>query len=91
MRADHIPCGEYVNESERIAVEHLRAKLRSHDGPHKRWLVLSNVPHAVKDRAIPVDIDVNCIGPSRLGSGEWPALRPGRVGRRLQFWPCVCN
>lgn len=66
MRADHIPCGDYVNESERIAVEHLLAKLRGHDGPHKRWLVLSNVPHAVNDRAIPDDIDTICIGPSGL-------------------------
>src|SRR5712691_5769303 len=64
MRVDHLPCGEYVNESERIAVEHLVAKLRGHDAPHRRWIVLSNVPSAVNDRAIPDEIDLVCIGPS---------------------------
>ena len=64
MRVDHLPCGECVNESERIAVEHLLSKLRGHDAPNNRWIVLSNVPSAVNDRAIPDEIDLICIGPS---------------------------
>src|SRR5712691_453565 len=64
MRVDHVPCGECVNESERIAVEQVLAKLRGHDAPHRRWIVLSNVPSAVNDRAIPDEIDLVCIGPS---------------------------
>ncbi len=64
MRIDHVPCGECVNESERIAVEHVVSKLRSHGAPRNRWIVLSNVPSAVNDRAIPDEIDLVCIGPS---------------------------
>ena len=64
MRVDHIPCGECVNESERIAVEHVLSKLRSHGAPYNRWIVHSNVPSAVNDRAIPDEIDLVCIGPS---------------------------
>lgn len=64
MRVDHVPCGECVNESERIAVEHVLSKLRSHGAPNNRWIVLSNVPSAVNDRAIPDEIDLVCIGPS---------------------------
>ena len=64
MRVDHLPCGECVNESERIAVEHLLSKLRGQDAPNNRWIVLSNVPSAVNDRAIPDEIDLVCIGPS---------------------------
>ncbi len=43
MRVDHVPCGECVNESERIAVEHVLSKLRGHDRPNKRWVVPSSV------------------------------------------------
>ena len=64
MRVDHVPCGECVNESERIAVEHVLSKLRSHGASNNRWIVLSNVPSAVNDRAIPDEIDLVCIGPS---------------------------
>ena len=64
MRVDHVPCGECVNESERIAVEQVLSKLRSHGAPNNRWIVLSNVPSAVNDRAIPDEIDLVCIGPS---------------------------
>ncbi len=64
MRVDHIPCGECVNESERGAIEHLTSKLRGFGAPHERWILLSNVPSAVNDRAIPDEIDLVCIGPS---------------------------
>ena len=67
MRVDHVPCGECVNESERIAVEHVLSKLRSHGAPNNRWIVLFNVPSAVNDRAIPDEIDLVCIGPSGQG------------------------
>ena len=58
MRVDHIPCGECVNESERVAIEHLTSKLRGLHAPHQRWILLSNVPSAVNDRAIPDEIDL---------------------------------
>ncbi len=61
MSADHLPCGDSANESERIAIEYLLAKLRGLF-PHHRWLLLSNVPSAANDRAIPDEIDLVCIG-----------------------------
>ena len=64
MRVDHIPCGECVNESERVAIERLIRELNGFGTPHQRWILLSNVPSAVNDRAIPDEIDLVCIGPS---------------------------
>ena len=64
MHVKHVSCGECVNESERIAVEHVLSKLRSHGAPNNRWIVLSNVPSAGNDRAIPDEIDLVCMGPS---------------------------
>ena len=50
MRVDHIPCGECVNESERVAIERLIRELNGFGTPHQRWILLSNVPSAVNDR-----------------------------------------
>ncbi len=36
----HIPCGTFVNESERIACERLRVKLQGAPG---EWIILSNL------------------------------------------------
>ena len=64
-KIEHIPCGEFVNESERKAVEHLKARLNS-GAATQTWLLLSNVPSAVNDRAIPDEVDVIAIGPTGL-------------------------
>ena len=58
MSARHVPCGVAVNESERQAIERLKAKLP--DG----WIVLSNLNHS-SSAAYPSDeIDLIAIGPS---------------------------
>jgi serine/threonine protein kinase len=63
MRVDHIPCGEYANDSERGAVEWLTAKLRAASGD-QRWILLSNVASSVNPSAIPDEIDLIAIGPT---------------------------
>lgn len=65
MQIIHIPCGEYANQSEQMAVERLRASLTGFGG-NDRWILLSNVPHAVNTQAVPDDIDLIAIGPSGL-------------------------
>jgi hypothetical protein len=42
-----IPCGDFVNESERRAVEHLTAKLQTARGT---WVLLSDLSHAPRLR-----------------------------------------
>lgn len=64
-KIEHIPCGEFVHESERKAVEHCRTRLNS-VAATQTWLLLSNVPSAVNDRAIPDEVDLIAIGPSGL-------------------------
>jgi hypothetical protein len=39
----HIPCGEPVNASERMAVEKVKSKLQGLTGS---WIVLSNLSHS---------------------------------------------
>lgn len=63
MSFDHIPCGDFANESERLAVERLKGILSIAAG---RWIVFSNVPHAVNTQAVPDDVDLIVIGPSGL-------------------------
>lgn len=65
MTVHHIPCGEFANESERKAVERLKADLNKVAG-QRDWIILSNVPHSVTTQAVPDDVDLIVIGPSGL-------------------------
>ncbi len=56
-----LPCGEFVNESERLAGERLRSKLQSTGA---RWILLSNLNHSSHPAARSDEIDVVAIGPS---------------------------
>ncbi|MDD5177526.1 MAG: NERD domain-containing serine/threonine-protein kinase [Sterolibacterium sp.] len=57
----HIPCGPCVNESERIAIECLKARLQNAaSGP---WLLLSNLNHSVSAQRRSDEIDGVLIGP----------------------------
>ena len=60
MSIRHIPCGDFVNESERRAVGHLKAKLQSVDGP---WVLLSNLSHSQRPGRRADEIDIVAIGP----------------------------
>ena len=64
-RIEIIPCGEFVNERERKAAEHLKSRLKLGTA-EQTWLLLSNVPSAVNDRAIPDEVDLIAIGPTGL-------------------------
>jgi len=63
LSVEHIPCGDFANESERNAVERLKIELSNTPG---RWIILSNVPHAVTSQAVPDDVDLFVIGPTGL-------------------------
>ena len=63
MTVNHIPCGEFANESERTAVERLKSELGK---VHGTWIVLSSLPHSVTTQAVPDDVDLIVIGPSGL-------------------------
>lgn len=65
MKVDHVPCGDFANESERAAVERLKPELSRLQGAGN-WVILSNVPHAVTTQAVPDDVDLIVIGPSGL-------------------------
>lgn len=57
----HIPCGVPVNESERLAIERLKAKLSSTSSP---WILLSNINHSTGTGRLSDEIDQIVIGPS---------------------------
>jgi len=65
MRTDHIPCGEFANDSERGAIEWLSAKLRAAPGDH-RWILLSNVASSVNPTGVPDEIDLIALGHTGL-------------------------
>ncbi len=65
MTVHYIPCGELANESERTAVERLKADLDKVAGQGD-WIILSNLPHSVSTQAVPDDVDLIVIGPSGL-------------------------
>lgn len=60
MPLRHVPCGQPVNQSERDAVEKLRAKLQPLPGD---WVLLSNVQHSLGDGRTSSEIDLVVIGP----------------------------
>lgn len=62
MKVEHIPCGPYANESERLAVAAIKAKLQSVAGDGK-WILLSNLSLSISQKGIPDEIDLVVIGP----------------------------
>ena len=54
-----LPCGEFVNESERIAVERLCSKLQGAETP---WILLSNLNHSPHPTSRSDEIDLVAIG-----------------------------
>ena len=63
----HIPCGAFVNDSERRAVERLKAKLQSASG---NWVLLSNLNHAQHSGRRADEIDIVAIGPPGVSTIE---------------------
>src|SRR5271165_6058708 len=60
-----IPCGEFANESERLAVETIRQFLQSQPG-NNTWILLPNVAHNLNAARQSDEIDLIAIGPQDL-------------------------
>lgn len=54
-----LPCGEFINESERTAIERLRSKLKGAETP---WILLSNLNHSPHPTSRSDEIDLVAIG-----------------------------
>ena len=64
MSSRHIPCSNFVNESERSAVEYLHSKLQSSGGSDGGlWILLSNLHHSPHFAQRSDEIDLVAIGP----------------------------
>ncbi|MBK1649743.1 NERD domain-containing protein kinase family protein [Rhabdochromatium marinum] len=55
MKSRWIPCGPFINESERLATERLVAKLR---GQTQSWMLLSNLRHSASTHRLSDEIDL---------------------------------
>ena len=55
-----LPCGDFVNASERLAAGRLRNKLQAAEGP---WILLSNLNHSPSATRRSDEIDLVAIGP----------------------------
>lgn len=63
MKVMHIPCGPVANESEQIAIEHLKTRVQSIKGEGK-WIFLSNLAFSVNHQVQSDEIDIVVIGPA---------------------------
>jgi len=62
MKVTLFPCAPAVNESERLAFEHLRSRLQSAQGDDQ-WVLLTNLAFSLTHQLQPDEIDVVAIGP----------------------------
>jgi len=65
MRVNHIPCGDFANESERQAFETIKQKLIAQAGSDE-WIILSNVSHSFSSQHQSDEIDFLVVGPQGL-------------------------
>jgi hypothetical protein len=61
MRVDHVPCGPFVNASEEQAFNHVSNRLKAERG-EDRFVILTNVAHAVTSGAQADEIDMVIVG-----------------------------
>ncbi len=62
MKVVHFACGSVVNESERLAIEHIKNKLQSLPGDDE-WILLTNLAFSVNHQMQSDEIDMIVIGP----------------------------
>jgi hypothetical protein len=62
MKVQHIPCGDFANESERQAFEAVKQKLIAQPGSGE-WIILSNVSHSFSSQHQSDEIDLLIVGP----------------------------
>ncbi len=65
MKVEHIPCGFFANESERLAIEQIRRRLESKAGNGK-YILLSNLLFSFDSRGLSDEIDLLVICPSGI-------------------------
>lgn len=65
MKVEHIPCGVFANESEKLAIERIRRGLESKSGDGK-YILLSNLLFAFDSRGLSDEIDLLVICPSGI-------------------------
>lgn len=58
----HIPCGPFANESERLACEKIRNKLQGTSG-QGFWIFLTNIPFSFQTQGYSDEIDIIVVGP----------------------------
>src|SRR5690348_15106188 len=63
MTVEHVPCAPFVNDSERRACAEVKKALEARAG---RWIVLTNVAHALTREGRPDEIDMVLVGPDGL-------------------------
>ena len=62
MKVQHIPCGEFVNASERKALGHLKSRLQAIPG-NDLWYLLTNLNFSSRHQEQSAEIDMVVIGP----------------------------
>lgn len=75
----HIPCGEPVNASERMAVEKVKSKLQGLTGS---WIVLSNLSHSYNVDRLSDEIDIVILGQAGIAVVEVKHWDPGFLKQR---------
>lgn len=58
----HIPCGPFANESERLACEKIRNRLQGTSG-QGFWIFLTNIPFSFQTQGYSDEIDLIVVGP----------------------------
>ena len=85
MQVIVIPCAEFANESERLAVETIRQFLQSKPG-HDTWILLPNVAYSLNATHQSDEIDLVAIGPQDLAVIEikhWDKADLARLGAKV--------
>ncbi len=83
MKVHHIACGPAVNESERKAFEHLKARLIGEPGGDE-WFLLTNLSFSANHRRQSDEIDIVVIGPPGIQIVEVKHWTAAWVNRNLE-------
>ncbi len=83
MRVDHIPCGEYVNESERKAVERLKDFLKKKECTDKTWILLTNILLSLNHQLHSDELDIVLLSDAGVKVIEVKHWSPQWLGKAL--------
>ena len=86
MQVRHVPCGPFVNSSERKAFDQLKTRLISAPGDDE-WLLLTNLTFSATHRLQSDEIDIVAIGPTGVSVIEvkhWTAAWINRNSKLVE-------